>query len=93
MEQAKQTQETYAQQEKKFLVENADELAAKYNREKLKQRRVEYEARQRAAKEQTEAAAEAKLKESVEESAPEQAFFPSQSAAAPYGKWQIVEQK
>lgn len=47
MEQSKVVHEAHAQREKKFMVENADELAAKYNREKLKQRRAEYEAKKK----------------------------------------------
>lgn len=50
MDQSKAAQEEHARKEKKFLVDNADELAAKFNREKLKQRREEYEAKQREAK-------------------------------------------
>lgn len=99
MDQARVAHEAHAQQEKKFMVENADELAAKYNREKLKQRRVEHEAKQQ--KEQAKREKEQQKRDRKEDSGTtsegnddqDQPSSSSYSAAAPYGKWQTVEKK
>ena len=105
MEQSRVAYEEHAQKEKKFLVENADELAAKYNREKLKQRRAEYEAKQRekAKKEEDQQDTDRKVKkeksevrvkqESSDDEPRETMYSGNYTPAAPFGKWQTVEKK
>lgn len=105
MEQSRLAQQVVAERENKFLVDNADELAAKYNREKLKQRRAEYEAKQKEAKkkeDQQQRAQDRKLKKERREAKQEQRETPQQDdegedeqpkeypPAAPFGKWQTV---
>lgn len=98
MEQARLAQEEHAQREKQFMVENADELAAKYNREKLKQRRAEYEAKQRKVEREKEAASDKKQQKlsnknekerdngNESEEKEDHSNYP-----APFGQWQTVE--
>lgn len=98
MDQAKVAHEAHAHQEKKFLVENADEIAAKYNREKLKQRRVEYEAKQQKEQAKREKEQEKRDRKddlrAIEGGGVEgEPYSSAYSTAAPYGKWQTVETK
>lgn len=71
---AKQNQHQH--QESMFMRENADELAAKYNREKLKRRKLQPTAE--AIKEEEE------VRESYE------TYDEPGTSARPFGKWQTV---
>lgn len=102
MDQSRAVHEVQAQREKKFMVENADELAAKYNREKLKQRRAEYEAKQqqqakrdqdkqRPQKRGSEVRERIKSEDDDDDREEEETF--NYPAPAPFGQWQTVQPK
>lgn len=93
MDQSRAVHEEHAHREKKFMVDNADELAAKFNREKLKDRRAEYEAKQKQAKRQQQQQQEQKRDSRADSDDEEEKEEDRELAAAPFGQWQTVEVK
>lgn len=106
-EQAKHLQEVHAEQESKFMVQNADEMVAKYNREKLKQRRVQADESKRQYQEDTgfkvngniytapaEPTSIIPSSNSTNSSSSSSTFISSYATPpTPYGQWQTVVPK
>lgn len=98
MEQSRTVHEAHAQREKKFLVENADEMAAKYNREKLKQRRAEYEAKQKQQQREKEKEKDEGEKRVQQQNCEDEGESGEEESShypppAPFGQWQTVGTK
>lgn len=99
MEEARRKQEVHAQREKQFMVENADELAAKFNREKLKRVREENDRKEQKKEKVNQGSRDedniGKASQAVSgeddgigNESPQTSYV-----AGPFGKWQTVVKK
>ena len=86
--QAADLQEMQAQKERSNFLNNAEEIAAKFKREKLKERRVQDVEKPAEFVENTEIGTDGAIY-----TAPAESSSSSYSSSAPYGQWQTVVKK